>query len=178
MKRLAEVFVLLSCALQAADTVGDLRAALTGAWVGTLEYRDFSEPANSTKRVKLPTWLTVEAAGDGLQFRYTYDDGPGKTVTDTETVHIDGARYQILGKDGKLEDTYEIAGLTDLKDGRGTLILTGPGIENKAPVNVRTTLHIGRNLLEITRETAPEGQPWAFRHTYTFVRAERPLPKP
>ena len=69
--------------------------AMVGKWVGVLEYRDYAEPPTSTKRVKLPTWLTVEGIEGGLQFRYIYDDGPSKTVTELERVRIDvpKARY-------------------------------------------------------------------------------------
>jgi len=75
--------------------------------------------------------------------------GPAKTVTKEEV----------------------IPGLASVRDGRGTLVLTGPG---NAPVHVRTTLRIGRNILEITRETAPKGQPFVFRRAYTMVRTVSP----
>jgi hypothetical protein len=53
-----------------AQPVANLQHAITGAWVGTLEYRDFSEPATSTKRVKLPAWRDVETSGADLRFHY------------------------------------------------------------------------------------------------------------
>jgi hypothetical protein len=154
----------------------ELQRALVGSWAGTLEYRDFSEPATSTKRVKLPTWLVVEPAGADLRFRYIYDDGPAKTVIETVLIRIDptAARYAIIDLTGKLEDSYAIAGLADLRQGRGTLTLTGTGTENKATVEVRTTIRIGRNILEFTRETGVSGQPLTFRHAYTLVRASPP----
>ena len=62
----------------------------------------------------------------------------------------------------------------ELKEGRGTLTLTGSGTDNRAPADVRITIRIGRNILEITREAAPPNQPLAFRHTYTFVRSAPP----
>lgn len=166
--------------MSADEQASGLNAALVGSWTGTLEYRDYSEPPASTKRVKLPTWLTIEAAGDGLRFNYIYDDGPTKTVTETSLVRVDPARstYTTFYRAGKLEDTCSITGLADLRQGRGTLTLTGPGIENNTPVSTRTTLRIGRNILEITRETAAPGQPFTFRHTYTFVRASAPQVKP
>lgn len=154
----------------------ELQRSLTGMWVGTLEYRDYSEPATSTKRVKLPTWLSVEATEGGLRFHYVYDDGPTKVVTDEELIRIDATAgtYDSHGADGKLEDSYSIAGLEQMHDGRGVLVLTGKGTENNAPVEVRTTMRIGRNILEMTRETAVAGQPLTFRHAYTFVRAAAP----
>lgn len=154
----------------------ELQRSLSGMWVGTLEYRDYSEPATSTKRVKLPTWLSVAAAEGVLRFHYVYDDGPTKVVTDEELIRIDAAAgtYDSRGADGKLEDSYSIAGLEQLHDGRGVLVLTGKGTENNAPAEVRTTMRIGRNILEMTRETAAAGQPLTFRHAYTFVRAAAP----
>ena len=150
---------------------------MTGSWVGTLEYRDYSEPAGSAKRVKLPTWLTVAPNDVGLLFSYVYDDGPTKTVTETATVRVDAAsgHYLVAGKNGKNEETSTIEGLDQLKQGRGTLVLRGTGTENSVTVDVRTTLRVGRNILEITRETGPAGTPLVFRHAYTFVRAAVPL---
>jgi hypothetical protein len=154
----------------------EIQHVLLGAWTGTLEYRDFSEPATSTKRVKLPTWLTIESSGADLRFRYVYDDGPAKTVTDTEIIRIDSgaARYQVLGPEGTAKESYAIEGLATLREGKGTLVLTGPGTENGAPVDARTTFRIGRNILVITRETSPHGEPMIFRHTYTLVRSAPP----
>lgn len=168
--------VFLTCLASAQDTPGALQKAMTGTWVGTLEYRDFSEPAASTKRVKLPAWLTVEAKGNDLLFHYIYDDGPSKVVTEDSVVRIDtnAATYAVSDKADKPGDTYAITGLGQLREGRGTLTLTGPGTENDAKVEVRTTLKIGRNIIEITRETRANGQPYAFRHSYTFVRAAVP----
>jgi hypothetical protein len=128
----------------------DVQNAMIGKWVGVLEYRDYKEPAGSLKRVKLPTWLTVEASGEDVRLLYVYDDGPGKTVTETATMQLKGVEE------------------------RGTLVLAGKGEENNVEVQVRTTLHVGRNILEITKETAAAGQPFAFRHSYTMVRVAAP----
>ncbi len=167
----------LGCRLPAqSGAVTDLQQALVGSWVGTLEYRDYSEPATSTKRVKLPTWLGIELAGTDLRFRYVYDDGPAKTVTETSLIHIDpaAARYEVIGLKGKIDDGYTIEGLAQLRQGRGTLTLTGKGTENDAPVEVRMRIRIGRNILEMTRETGAAGTQLTFRHAYTFVRSAPP----
>ena len=97
--------------------ISELQRALVGSWAGTLEYRDFSEPAASTKRVKLPTWLSVELAGADLRFSYIYDDGPAKTVAENSLIRIDAAaaRCSIVDPSGKLEDSYAIAGLDQLR---------------------------------------------------------------
>jgi hypothetical protein len=168
----------LTAQTPASPTITDFQRALTGSWVGTLEYRDYSEPATSTKRVKLPTWLNIKAEEADLRFSYIYDDGPAKTVTDVSLIRVDltAARYTVIDNTGKVEDSYAISGIESLRQGRGTLTLTGAGTENKAPVEVRTTLRIGRNILEITRETAAAGQPFTFRHAYTLVGAAPPAP--
>lgn len=54
------------------------------------------------------------------------------------------------------------------------LILTGAGTENNRAVEVRTTMNIGRNLVEILRETRIPGEEFKFRHVYTFTRAAVP----
>lgn len=168
----------LAAQTPASPTITDFQRALTGSWVGTLEYRDYSEPATSTKRVKLPTWLNIKAEGADLRFSYIYDDGPTKTVTEVSLIRVDfaAARYSVIDSTGKVEDSYAISGIQNLRQGRSTLTLTGAGTENKAPVEVRTTLRIGRNILEITRETTAAGQPFTFRHAYTLVRAAPPAP--
>jgi hypothetical protein len=166
-----------------AQNLTEIQRAVSGAWVGTLEYRDFSEPATSSKRVKLPTWLKIEPSGGDLRFDYIYDDGPSKTVKETALIRIDpaAARYTVLDEAGKAEESYAIVGLSQLRSGRGSLTLTGSGTENGAAVEVRTTMRIGRNILEMTRETAASGQPFTFRHAYTLVRVTPPEgtgPKP
>jgi hypothetical protein len=146
---------LLSLAVQAPGET-EVQQALLGSWTGTLEYRDYSEPATSTKRVNLPTWLTVQATGADLRLNYIYDDGPSKTVTETAVIH------------------FEASDTAQLREGRGTIVITAPGKESDKPVQTKTTYRIGRNIFEILEETAPEGEPFAFRHAYTFVRSTPP----
>lgn len=150
--------VALACVAAQAGELSDVQRALVGPWTGTLEYRDYSEPATSTKRVKLPTWLTIEASGADLRFKYIYDDGPSKTVKETAVVH------------------FEAGDVAQLREGRGVVTITSAGKENDKPAQIRTTYRIGRNIFEVLEETAPEGEPFAFRHSYTFVRAAPPAP--
>ena len=166
--------LILSFILFASTPADDLRTALTGNWVGTLEYRDFSEPATSTKRVKLPTWLTIEPSAADLAFRYIYDDGPTKTVIETSIVKINSDATQYTEKGEKSESNYTVAGADKLKQGRGTLILSGKGTDNDKPVVVRVTLKVGRNIVEELRETAEPGQPYVFRHNFVFTRSTYP----
>ncbi len=161
-----------------ADLQAPLRQALVGHWTGALEYRDYSEPAASTKRVELPTWLTISGQPEGLRFEYVYDDGPGKVVTEKDAVVVDvkAASYRVTGED-HTDQRYAVAGLESLKDGRGTLTLSGPGTDNKKPAEIRTTWVIRRNLLSWLEEVRPAGtgEAFVFRHRYTFTRAEAPI---
>lgn len=154
-----------------------LQDAIGGKWVGTLEYRDYSEPAGSTKRVQLPTWLTIQPAPEGTCFDYVYDDGPTKTVTEHHTVLVDLTQrtYKVIDKDSVAE-SYSISGLDKLNAGRGVLVLTGDGKDANQPAEIRTTLTIRRNLLSWLEEVRPAktDAPFVFRHRYTFTRAEPP----
>lgn len=142
-----------------------------------LEYRDYSEPAGSTKRVQLPTWLTVAPAADGLHFTYTYDDGPNKVLEEKDTVVFDAwqERFRAM-ENGHAWVEYAVAGLAGLKEGRGELVLTGAGTENDKPAEMRVTWTVRRNLLSMLEETRPKGseEGFAFRHRYVFTRADVP----
>ena len=166
-------------AVSATATQAALTNALLGHWTGVLEYRDYSEPATSPKRVQLPTWLHIGTQPEGLRFEYTYDDGPSKVVFSNDTVVVDtGARtYRVMGTDN-LAESYTMTGVETLKDGRGTLMLTGTGKDNDQLAEIRTTWTIRRNLLSWLEEVRPAGstEPFTFRHRYTFTRAETPAP--
>jgi len=174
--------LLLSCAVSAqtvptSQTQTELRNALIGDWVGVLEYRDYSEPPTSTKRVDLPTWLSITANGAALTEHFIYDDGPTKTVESTETVTLDpGAGLYTEASAGKPAKVYKATGYDKLKSGRGELVLTGAGTDNDKPAETRITLTIRRNLLTWTEETRPAGssEAFAFRHAYRFTRAKAP----
>ncbi len=145
--------------------------ALTGHWTGYLEYRDYS----NDKRMKLPTGLHAAPTGDAqaIELRYVYEDGPGKIVRETETIHIDldTHQYTVQDNDGK-KTVYQIAQLEGFGSvAEGSLLLSGPGIENDKPVEVRTTIHCTESSLTILRETRLPGGEFKFRHQYTFTRA-------
>jgi hypothetical protein len=154
-----------------------LNQALVGDWVGVLEYRDYSEPPTSTKRVQLPTWLRIVGNGQSLQWHYIYDDGPNKVVDETDTVIFDtSASTYSEAANGKPPMVYKVTGYESLKDGRGVLFLAGTGTDNDKPSETRVTITIRRNLLEILEETRPAGSdvPMAFRHAFRFTRAVAP----
>jgi hypothetical protein len=158
------------------QTGNDLQAAMSGDWTGVLEYRDYSEPATSTKRVKLPTWLNVKSNPTGLTFHYIYDDGPNKVVDETLSISFDvaGSTLQITNDKGRVE-TYKVDGYSGLRSGRGDLIVLGPTVDNDRPAESRITIGVRRNLLTWVEEVRPTSAvPFAFRHSYTFTRAQAP----
>jgi hypothetical protein len=146
-----------------------------GDWVGQLEYRDFSNDS----RVFLPTWLTVSPTADGrsLEFAYTYDDGPTKTVKERSLVSIDiaAASATFTSDRGHSSDTYKVGGLMDFAaKTKGTLTLTGTGTENGKKVDVRITIALRRNLYTYQKETRLPGQEFQFRDGYSFTRKQPP----
>jgi hypothetical protein len=176
--------LLLPCALIAqtppsAQIQSDLRQALLGDWTGVLEYRDYSEPPTSTKRVQLPTWLSIASSGSAQTWHYLYDDGPTKVVEETDTVSFDPANSTYAESDNsKPSRLFKVTGYDTLRNGRGQLMLTGSGTDNDKPAETRLTLTIRRNLLEILDETRPLGSSdaFAFRHLFRFTRAAPPRP--
>jgi hypothetical protein len=178
--------LLTPCALQAQTPVAlpnqiqtDLQQALIGNWTGVLEYRDYSEPATSTKRVQLPTWLSITPANSALTWHYLYDDGPTKTVEETDTITFDPTASTYSESDNnKPPQPFKVTGYANLRSGRGQLVLLGSGTDNDKPAETRTTLTIRRNLLTILEETRPANStdPFAFRHSFTFTRATPPQP--
>jgi hypothetical protein len=159
-----------------AQIQADLRASLLGEWTGVLEYRDYSEPDTSTKRVQLPTWLSITSAGEALQQYFLYDDGPNKVVDEKLKIALDVAAstYVITNDHGRVE-TYHVTGYDGLHGGRGDLIITGPTIDNGRPAETRIVLTIRRNLLAWTEENRPTvTAPYVFRHRYVFTRAQAP----
>lgn len=153
--------------------------ALQGRWVGVLDYRDYSEPPTSEKRVHLPTWLTIAPATEGISCNYAYDDGPNKILFNHSALVIDlpSRTYKVLGTDA-VNESYTITNPEALHDGRGTLTLTGQGADNNKPAEIRATWTIRRNLLSWFEEVRPAGSsaPFTFRHQYTFTRADPPTP--
>ncbi len=166
-----------STAIAAAQQTGtELQQAMAGAWTGVLEYRDYSEPDTSTRRVKLPTWLSVGSSDTTLTFHYIYDDGPHKVVDETITLSFDvaGSTLQITNDKGRVE-TYKVDGYNTLRNGRGDLTLLGPTIDNNRPAECRIVIGVRRNLLTWVEEVRPTSLiPFAFRHSYTFTRAQTP----
>ena len=134
------------------------------------------KPATSTKRVQLPTWLNISAAGDTLTEHFIYDDGPTKVVDETLSLvlNVAASTYQITS-DKSHTESYRVEGYSALHSGLGSLVITGPTIDNNRPAETRIVLTVRRNLLTWTEENrAVASEPYVFRHSYTFTRAQAP----
>ena len=155
--------------LATAQSADRLEAALAGSWTGTLTYRDY----RSDRRVTLPTKLVVEAVGPGqLTLAYTYDDGPGKTVTSQERITIDREKstYRIQNGDGSYDATFEVSGLASFAPASPVIVLMGKGDENGAPVDLRITLTVQASAFTMLRESRTAGGDWRFRNQYELTR--------
>jgi hypothetical protein len=155
----------------------ELGQALVGDWVGVLEYRDYSEPAGSSKRVQLPTWLAISPGGSGLGLHFVYDDGPAKTVVEDDVWTFDAVGGSFSeAENGKAAQVYAVTGFAGLKSGRGELVMTGRTVDNDKPAESRITLTVRRNLVAWTEEVRPvgSGEGFVFRHRFVFTRAAVP----
>jgi hypothetical protein len=171
-------------AAAAAPSQQEIYQALTGKWVGVLEYRDYQ----SDGRVKLPTWLEVSPTADGksLTFAYTYDDGPTKTVRESEIVTIDPAAATWViqdvaapaSKSPAEKSVYSIQGLSQMKAAHGKFTLVGTGTDNDKKVDVQENVLLGRNIFQIERTVrGPQEKDFLFRHIFVFTREQPPAGK-
>ncbi|MBS1716055.1 MAG: hypothetical protein JST30_17140 [Armatimonadetes bacterium] len=148
----------------------DVYAALRGSWVGTLEYRDYSD----NKRYRIATMLRVSVAkdGSGVTMRFVYDDGPEKIEQSKQTVAVDfAAKTYTVTPEGESARSYTIDAASRVQaDGTGRLVLKGEAQENDKPVVVRYTLDIGKDTLRMTRTTGPTIGKTEFRNEYRFTR--------
>jgi len=155
----------------------DVGRALQGNWAGYLEYRDYSEPPASTKRVQLPTWLTVSQTSTGLSLHYIYDDGPGKVVDETEQIVFD-VQHGIctIEESAHSAEVYHVEGFKSLRAGLGVLNMTGTGRDNDKSAEECIALTIRRNIVERLLEARPAGssEPYAFRHVFRLTRVQPP----
>lgn len=151
-----------------------LYASLIGRWQGTLEYKDYQD---STRRVTLPTLLHILPSPDedGLELRYTYDDGPGKTVRSVDHLHFDRAMQN--ARWGGVTDSALQRFVVRSREGgvNGAplrLVLEADGEDDDKPARIRETFEIVAGRVRLVQETQPTGGVMGFRHAYTLTRAE------
>lgn len=147
-----------------------LYTLLAGRWGGTIEYRDYRD---STRVVTLPTSEDIVPAEEsgGLDWRYRYDDGPGKTVLETSRFVLDSAAA-ILSWAPPADSTpqrYRVRSWVTA-GGTSTLVADGEGMDNNHRVSIRETLVASARELTVMKETRTGSGPYAFRHRYRFAR--------
>jgi hypothetical protein len=151
-----------------------LYASLVGTWQGTLEYKDYQD---STRRVTLPTQLQIVPAPDedGLELRYTYDDGPGKIVRSVDHLHFDRAMEQ--ARWGGVKDSTLQRFVVQERGGGANgeplrLVLEADGRDDDQPARIRETFVVSPGGVHLLKETAIAGRTMAFRHQYRLQRAQ------
>jgi hypothetical protein len=156
--RVVEVARSLGTAAAPLDATATLITALAGTWAGTLDYRDYGNDG----RVTLPTLMTAS----GLAIAWTFDDGPGKTVRDSErwAFSPDGKTLTITS--GHSAETMAVVELRRTAAGAVTLVADGSGRENGQQVMVRTILTRDNDMLRLTRMSRSAGRPFIMRHSY------------
>lgn len=183
MKYFASILFLAALGCAAKTTAPETKsspngiaARLEGKWTGTLEYKDYQD---ENRRVTLPTVLEVSNLPEGaLSMRYTYDDGPGKTVISTDLFALDtGAKQLRWGGEKDPPEQRALYTVQKLECGESddacTLIAETEGKDDDRPATIRETIVIGGDRLSILKEVRfdPAGQ-FEFRHSYALARGE------
>lgn len=142
------------------DTAAAVVKALAGDWVGTLDYRDFRKDT----RITLPTLMR----SDGAVLSWTFDDGPGRTMSSSETWVFDAAGQALTITAGNnAPDPWRVVESRASADGASfTLVLEGESRENGRSVTARKILTRDGNRLRITKQTRVAGEPFLMRQSY------------
>ena len=148
-----------------------LYGALAGSWRGTLEYKDYKDPS---RRTTLPTTLEAARADESVTLALTYDDGPGKTVRESDRLTLDAAGKTLTWSSGSSTQRYTVQSFEAPRPGHALrLVLEGEGSDDDAPATIRETLVVAPNKLQILKETRPTGKSeFAFRHRYELTRTQ------
>lgn len=143
-----------------ADSAALVAKALTGAWTGTLDYRDYSDDSRSA----LPTLMQ----SDGQALAWTFDDGPGKTVRSSERWVFDAAGQMLAITSGtNARDQWRVVESRASADGASvTVVLDGVSNENGRTVIARKIMTRDGARLRITKMTRVAGEPFLMRQSY------------
>ena len=152
-------------------TPASVHSGIAGHWVGTLEYKDYSDP---TRHVTLPTILNAAPGAEGgAALLFTYDDGPGKTVTggDRFILSADAGTLDWTGVKQASPELFRVVSL-ERNDEAGTIRLVAEreGQDDHKPATLRETITLGRTELTILKEVRPTGSDFSFRHVYRLMR--------
>lgn len=137
-------------------------ATLAGAWVGELEYADFSDDSRSRIPVRLE--VLPSKSGDRVIISLAFREPSGETLLSQERHELDPSarEYRIDGRGFAIDRITGFAG-----EPAGELVWTGEEMENGTVVRFRQTIRLRGRSLEILKETR---SPLRFRNQ---IRAER-----
>ena len=139
---------------------------LIGHWKGALEYVDYQPPHRT---VRLPTVLEVSSDGAGGQrWVFTYDDGPGKTVVDTELLAL---RADTLSWGDAKKPAAEHTRFAVTRNGAQLVALT-EGSDDDKPATLRETFEIHPDSFCIVKDVRSSGSTFTLRHRYDFSRTQ------
>ena len=148
-----------------------LHAALGGKWTGTLRYRDYRD---SSRFVSLPTVAEATTSADSANVRldFIYDDGPGKTVRESDTFSLNAQAHALVWGPANGKRAPSTFAVQQFSGGKPfTLIVEMIGEDDNKQARIRETLTVDTNVLRILKEVQfkPDA-PWLFRHEYRFSR--------
>lgn len=130
---------------------------LTGSWIGTLQYLDYSD--DQTKR-KLETSMECKKDSDAIEYKFSYIEPNGKKVDGdrTKLTLIENGTQLRLGT----EQWRVVSKSIDSRSRTFSIVLSRVGTDNKKPAEFRRM--ITRNKDELS-----------FRTEITYEKTEKPL---
>ena len=72
----------------------------------------------------------------------------------------------VQAADGTYDTTFDVQGLSTIRDNAVTVVRSGRGRENDGDVDVRTTVTIISSTLTMRRDSRLLGDEWRFRNQY------------
>ncbi len=144
-------------------------ARLTGAWRGTLEYRDYRGGA----RVRLPTDLRVGPSPQNRSWTLgvTYDDGPGRLYENASLASVDRERRRFVvasASAGEAPEVWHVVRADTASRAAWTLVMERAGEDDDRPALLRETWTLGTDgvglRLGIAKDVQFADSAFAFRN--------------
>jgi hypothetical protein len=148
---------------------GAALALASGAWAGTLTYRDWRQP---DKLVTLRCRLYVALTGpDALALYHVFDDGPGKTVYSYEKMVFDFPAATLQWTSGISKPDTQAHRLGAVQAGADAASITFERAADGGGVD-RHTLMLSRRNWKLEKTEFPVSGAPVFRNRYELVRSE------
>ncbi|MES2902642.1 MAG: S41 family peptidase [Pseudomonadota bacterium] len=164
-KRDAALDIARAMPVRSADPARLLAAALAGNWSGTLDYRDYGNDGR--------TVLAASLAVAGLQWNWTFDDGPGKIVRSAQSWGVASDGQWLIVRNGAAVTRDRIVALDTDSSGGITMVADGTVREIGSSMMSRKILTQVGDTLRLTLMTRVAGEPYLMRHSYEMKRVSR-----